>query len=336
MASDTPSPRASVEPTARPAIAWRQILWFCVITFGLTWLIILPLYFINDPAVFQLLYLPLTLLMMGVPGLIAWLVVRRQRPKGQRAAALGFQRPRRLPRFLGYLAIAFFLPIVIGLVSIPLAVALGLFDTDFTNFSGLQETFAAAGVTGMPIEVILLTQAINIVIASWLINLLPALGEEIGWRGWLTPQLLPLGALPTIGITGVIWGLWHTPVMLLGHNYPHLPGWLSVSFMVIFCTLIGGVLSWLSIRSNSVWPAALGHSTINATAALPLLFSATPSFDSAAVGIAGATGWIVTAVILVVLVVTQSFRPARIPEPDPTAPWSGDHPQLEQSTGHEQ
>ena len=136
-------------------------------------------------------------------------------------------------------------------------------------------------------------------------------GRRNRLAGWLTPQLLPLGVVPTIIITGVIWGLWHTPVLLLGHNYPQLPGWQSVLFMVIFSTLIGGLFAWLAIRTNSVWPAALGHSTLNATGGLPLLFSADTTFDTAHVGITGTTGWLVAAVILLVLIITRSFKPAR-------------------------
>lgn len=314
----------STSPPDRSSIPWRQIAWFVMLTFALTWLITSPLYLIDDASTVQLLYLPISLLMMAVPGLIAWLIVCKNRPRGHRAAALGFTRPRPVPRFLGYLVLAFIIPITIGLLSLPLASVLGLYEADFANFSGMQEAFADAGVTGIPIEMLLLGQVINIVLASWLINLLPALGEEIGWRGWLTPQLLPLGVVPTILITGVLWGLWHTPLILLGHNYPHLPGWLAVIFMVIFCTLVGGVLAWLSIRTNSVWPAALGHSTINATAALPLLFSADASYDPAHVGITGTIGWSITAVILAVFILTRSFRPPPPVEIDSATAWPSD------------
>lgn len=326
MASDPSTlPLLPTSPASSSAIPWRQITWFVIATFALTWLIVLPLYLVDDDLVFQMLYLPVTVAMMFVPALIAWLIVRKTRPKGQRAAALGFTRHRPLPRFFGYLALAFALPVVITLISLPLASAFGLFEADVQDFSGLQQLLAAAGVTDMPIGVIMVGQIINVLLAAWFINLLPALGEEIGWRGWLTPQLLPLGIIPTIIITGVIWGLWHTPIILLGHNYPHLPGWLAVLFMVIFCTLIGGVLAWLAIRTNSVWPAALGHSTINAIGGLPLLFSANPTFDTAHVGITGTTGWIVIGLVLVVLLVTKSFKPARVPAIDHKHAWPADY-----------
>jgi len=40
-------------------------------------------------------------------------------------------------------------------------------------------------------------------------------GEEFGWRGYLLPRLAPLGGISAAIITGVIWGLWHTPVIVL-------------------------------------------------------------------------------------------------------------------------
>lgn len=323
--SSEPVDHALPTPSSGPAIPWRQVTWFIIVTFALTWLVVLPLYFINDPQLFQTLYLPIALLMMGIPALVSWGIVRKTQPKGQRAAALGFRRPRPVGKFLGYLGLAFIIPIGIVLLSLPIAAALGFYTPDLANFSGLQQVFEDVGAGSMPVEMMLLSQIANVVIAAWVLNVLPALGEEIGWRGWLTPQLLPLGVIPTIAITGVIWGLWHTPLILLGHNYPHLPGWQAVVFMVVFCILIGGILAWLSIRTRSVWPAALGHSTINAIGGLPLIFSADTTFDTAHVGITGTTGWIVTGIVLVVLLLLKSFKPAPVPAVDPRAAWPSDY-----------
>ena len=323
--SSTPLEHVSQNLPARSTVAWRQVIWFVILTFALTWLVVLPLYFIDDANLFQTLYLPVALVMMGIPALVSWGVVCKTQPKGQRAAALGFRRPRPVGRFLGYLGLAFSIPLGIALLSLPIAAALGLYTFDLENFSGLQQVFDEAGAGSMPVELMLVSQLINVVIAAWVINLLPALGEEIGWRGWLTPQLLPLGIIPTIAITGVVWGLWHTPLILLGHNYPHLPGWQAVGFMVVFCTLLGGILAWLSIRSRSVWPAALGHSTINAIGGLPLIFSAETTFDTAHVGITGTTAWLVTGLVLLVLLLLKSFKPAPVPAVDPRTAWPSDY-----------
>src|SRR5699024_3168589 len=76
---------------------------------------------------------------------------------------------------------------------------------------------------------------------------------------------------------------------------------------------------------NSVWPAAFGHSTLNATGGLPLMFSADTTFDTAHVGITGTTGWLVAAVILLVLIITKSFKPAPVPSIDPETAWTNDY-----------
>lgn len=318
-------PLKTPQSTAPSTVNWRYIGLFVLGSYALAWLAALPLYLTDDDALFAALYLPVGIVTMLVPGLVAWLIVLRTRPRGHRAAALGFRRHRPTRRFIGYLVLAFVIPLGIALLSLPLAAVLGLYEFDLQDFAGVRGLLAEAGVADIPLGLFFFGQVINVLLAAWVINLLPALGEEIGWRGWLTPQLLPLGVLPTIGLTGLIWGLWHTPLMLLGHNFPHLPAWLSVVCMVIFCTVIGAVLAWLTIRTGSVWPAALGHSTVNAIAGLPVLFSAEPTFDTAQVGITGLTGWIITVLIVAIMLATRSFIPAPQPAVDPNTAWPGDY-----------
>ena len=108
------------------------------------------------------------------------------------------------------------------------------------------------------------------------INLFFAIGEEIGWRGFLYPALRQrMSTLPACLLVGAIWGLWHTPINLMGHNYgtsyPGFP-WLGILGMCLFTTSARTFLAWLSERSGSLWPAALAHGTINAAAQVALLF----------------------------------------------------------------
>ncbi|MGM9537441.1 MAG: lysostaphin resistance A-like protein [Candidatus Onthomonas sp.] len=110
-----------------------------------------------------------------------------------------------------------------------------------------------------------------------LINMLFALGEEVGWRGYLTPQLqIRLGRRGGLVAAGVIWGVWHWPLILLagyeyGVGYPGAP-FTGALAMCLFTTAIGILLSWLYEKSGSIWVPALGHGAINAIAALPLYF----------------------------------------------------------------
>ena len=71
-------------------------------------------------------------------------------------------------------------------------------------------------------------------------------------------------------ISGVIWGFWHAPAILQGHNYPDRP-LLGVGMMIVFTVLLGIFFSWLYLKTASPWAPALGHGTVNAVAGLPLL-----------------------------------------------------------------
>ena len=109
-------------------------------------------------------------------------------------------------------------------------------------------------------------------------NMIFTFGEEFGWRGYLLPRLAPLGGISAAIITGIIWGLWHAPLIVLdGYNYPGHP-WPGVAMMVVFTVALGMIFAWLRFRSGSVWPAVLAHAALNAQAgfAFVLLSRADP------------------------------------------------------------
>lgn len=96
---------------------------------------------------------------------------------------------------------------------------------------------------------------------------LPAyFGEEYGWRGYLLPHLMPLGRTRALVLHGLVWGLWHAPIIAMGYNYPGHPV-LGILFMTAFCVLVGVVYAWLYYASGSIWPACLAHGVTNQAAA---------------------------------------------------------------------
>jgi membrane protease YdiL (CAAX protease family) len=139
-----------------------------------------------------------------------------------------------------------------------------------------------------------------VVVAAPALNFLPALGEELGWRGYLLPKMLFLGELQASLASGAIWGLWHAPVIVQGYNFPRHPV-AGIAIMVVGCALLGGVMGWLRLRSDSVFPPALAHGTLNAVAGVPLAIM--PTVDTAYGGLLlGMAGWLPMAIVLVALV----------------------------------
>jgi membrane protease YdiL (CAAX protease family) len=136
------------------------------------------------------------------------------------------------------------------------------------------------------------------VILGPIIGLLLAFGEEYGWRGYLQGELVKLGRVKGVLLVGVVWGVWHAPVIAMGHNYgleyPGFP-WAGMLMMVVFTFFIGIFLAWAALRGRSVWPAVIGHASINGIAALGTLLAKgepSPLLGPMPVGIIGMAGFI--------------------------------------------
>lgn len=109
------------------------------------------------------------------------------------------------------------------------------------------------------------------------VNMFFALGEEAGWRGFMTPFLTEkLGRAKGLVLSGILWGAWHWPLILLaGYNFGS--GYWGAPFtgallMCLSCTALGILLSLLYEKCGSVWAPALAHGAFNAVAGLGIYF----------------------------------------------------------------
>lgn len=144
-------------------------------------------------------------------------------------------------------------------------------DGEFVQ-TALKQMPAHAGPWGL-MAVTLLSG----LVAGATINALFAFGEEIGWRGFLMKELQGRKFLVVALIIGLIWGLWHAPLILNGHNYPQHPV-AGVPMMVLMCLALTPMLMYFRIKSGSVIVAAVMHGSINALAGISNLF-VTPAND---------------------------------------------------------
>jgi membrane protease YdiL (CAAX protease family) len=128
---------------------------------------------------------------------------------------------------------------------------------------------------------------------AMLVNTFVAFGEEYGWRGYLTPKLAKrLGWVGASLAVGALWGLWHAPVLLLGHSFFEKFWWPSVPLFMLFCAATSPVLTWAYLR-HGVWGAAAFHGGVNAFAgAYFLLFPPEPPWLLNPAGVMGTAGWI--------------------------------------------
>jgi membrane protease YdiL (CAAX protease family) len=189
--------------------------------------------------------------------------------------------------------------------------ALGLGGPDW-RLVAFTNTMTAAGgdLTGAPPPgVIMALVFVATTLITPFVNGLFAFGEEFGWRGYLMPKLLPLGKPVAYILMGVIWGMWHMPLILMGYTYPGHPVLGTLTFIVLL-TAFGAVLSEVRLRYGSSPLAGWLHGLFNSQrlGLWALLFW---GLDKALLG--GYSGVVGIAVWGVVAAIVLTRRPADTP-----------------------
>jgi len=283
----------------RMKIERKPLIWFLAIAFGLAWILfVVPLAFRQSaPTSTQLIYTLFWSLAMWAPGLGALLATRYAARESLRTLNLGRLGEKRAYLWAWLLPPA--LAIATGLLT--LAFGAGKLDLQFTMIK--QAMASAPGAEAIPTWMVVAIQSAVALTIGPLINTLFALGEELGWRGFLLPRLLPLGQWRAIALSGAIWGVWHAPAIVQGHNYPGRPV-VGIFMMIVFCVLSGAILSWLYLRTRSPWAPALAHGSLNATAGLPILFLSGVDISIGGT-VASLIGWVPLALFVAWLVWTR-------------------------------
>ena len=287
----------------------KSILWFLGITFAFSWIMFsIPLAFKSNPTVYQQMAVQFWAIGMWGPGLAAIIVTVFVAKE-----PFSSLRLNRLGRFRYYLA-AWFLPPLMVALTVILSILIGTaqYDSDFTTMQSIVDQSSQTGVN-IPVGTLILIQLVQGLILGPIINVFVTMGEELGWRGFLLPKMLPMGEWKALIWGGVIWGVWHAPVILQGHNYPNHPV-LGLLLMIIFCVFLSIIIGWIYLRTRSPWSAAIAHGSLNAWGGLAIVFLV-PGFDTALGGtITSVTGFIILALFISLLMFTKGL-PAGTEEP---------------------
>lgn len=186
----------------------------------------------GDLAILGLMWMP------AVAALVTTLIYQRN------VRGLGWS-----PGKVKYLALGYLLPIVYA------AVAYG-----FVWVSGLGAYDGASAVEKGGLAGFLISALTLGVLQSALL----ALGEEIGWRGLLVPQMARITTVSrTALITGLIWGLWHVPLILFGGYNAGTPWWYALLCFTVLIVGMNFAFTWLRLASGSIWPTVLMHASHN-------------------------------------------------------------------------
>jgi membrane protease YdiL (CAAX protease family) len=164
---------------------------------------------------------------------------------------------RLAPRKWVYYLLALAIPIVASLAVLFAAPALGI---------------ARPGVMPLSLAIMILRlSAVSVVLTPLL------WGEEFGWRGYLQFRLFAGMPVVAAAATGIIWGVWHYPLLMLGTELPGHTRLVLLLFPIgtVFYSIVFG---WLRLRSGSIWTASLAHSAVNnlRSPLTAVLFAAVP------------------------------------------------------------
>jgi membrane protease YdiL (CAAX protease family) len=289
-----------------PSGSNRKALIFCVLTFAASWLIAGIYYALggrldNPTSVIVLtvyMFMPMTMAIVVQKGIYKEPL---RRPLG-----ITF-RPNR------WFLVAWLLPIAVALATIVASLLVpgveyspdmvGMFDRFGASLTPEQLAEMESQIAAMPIHPLWIG-VIQGLIAGITINAVVAFGEELGWRGLLQRELGHLGFWRSSALIGIIWGVWHAPVIIQGWNYPQhpLPG---VFLMVIWTLLLAPIFGYVTLKARSVIAAAILHGTLNASAGLPLLVIV--GGNDLTVGVTGLAGFLVLAVVNLIIFAYERF-----------------------------
>jgi len=305
-------------------VAWTRVALYYGIAFGGAVLVSLLLWSLRNAAVPVVVIQGATaILYMPLP-LVAGLIVERR--AGRRPliatewrhlrtrfwATVGPSAVYALLVMIAVLAVAFAVALVAGAVGLPGAGHFVANDAEFRERLLQIVPALPADVELPPVPVMAVALLSQGLLAGLTINGLFAFGEEYGWRGVLAQELRPLGNLRANLLTGVLWGLWHAPIIiLLGHNYGTEWGW-GIFLMVAWTTPLAFLLSWVRERSGSVIAPAFLHGAYNGTIGFFAL-----TILGGSVIVALPMGLLMALVLTVVAIVVWllPLRPAKVEEP---------------------
>jgi uncharacterized protein len=258
---------------------WKKIGLYILLAFGISWTAALAMY------VFDISYgsVP-SLVIIGLwfmpgPAYAVFIIQHFIYKEGFEIYGWSFDK-KDIPK---YLKVTFWFLTLIALCFATIALLgnthliekFGQVDFSQASFDkNIQELAAGKVTSAMPQINSFLAFAVIIIagiLSSFTFNLPFMFGEELGWRGLLLKETKGFGFLSSCIFMGVIWGFWHAPIILMGHNYPSNPI-AGVGMMCLFTIGLCPIFAYVRNKTKSILGPCILHGMINSTATIFLLF----------------------------------------------------------------
>jgi len=239
----------------------KGILAYLLITFGITYAIELALILpgFRADGVPQFLGQLVIAGVMWVPALATLLTIKLVTHEPLRSLNLRFGPLR------PYLTAALVVPATYALIY-GLTWLLGLGQPDW-QMNALRSLLTGAGADSSTLPQPAVFWPILFLVSSLVapfINSIFGLGEEIGWRGFLVPELAKVTNFAGVAlISGAMWAVYHFPVLIFADYNAGTPVWFGLGCFTLGVIAESFIYAWLTLRSGSLWPAAFLHGSHN-------------------------------------------------------------------------
>ncbi len=160
-----------------------------------------------------------------------------------------------------YMALAYFVPVAYAGIAYGGVWALGLggWNSEFVG-----QTVRNFGLRGVPAWGALALYILFAATGGMMRSLSTAVGEEIGWRGFLVPELAKQMSFTKLSLlSGFIWAAWHSPLLLFADYNAGTNRWYALGCFTVMVVSTSFIFAWLRLKSGSLWPAALLHASHN-------------------------------------------------------------------------
>ncbi|MDR2122949.1 MAG: CPBP family intramembrane metalloprotease [Flavobacteriaceae bacterium] len=250
-----------------------------------------------------------SVLLMTTPAFTAFLVERKKFSEITKKFQLNFKTINWKQTFKYLLITNLLLPVLVIFYGYVLGNVLeinvfGKLPTDYTQLHPMIQNTPIVK-TDYFLPVLILIIFIYSSLLSISINGLIAMGEEIGWRGFLESNInLPFFKKNIL--IGIIWGIWHAPIIILcGHNYPSYPYW-GILMMVISCISLSFYFSFALKNTRSLFVMGALHGGINAV--IPMLATVQINYNE----IFGPVGLLSVLSVLTIFTIDYTLNPKKI------------------------
>lgn len=192
------------------------------------------------------------MLSVGVATVLTCLFMRRD------LATLGWGWGRWKYQWMSYA-----LPLIIAMVAYGI-IWIGGFG-DWYDASFVQQKLADYNLVGWNDASVIALHVVLSATYGFILSLPSTLGEEIGWRGFLVPELARFMSFTGVALTsGLIWSVWHWPMIFMGfYGNEGTPLFYQLFFFTLLITALSVIMTYLRFKTNSLWTAVIFHMSLN-------------------------------------------------------------------------